>query len=289
MAASSLLRPEDLAETRAGPLDPEKNFPSRAILNGEVVHVADWEAEDVPEFEKLVARKHGIKSGVIVPLRRKDEGIGALAVVRESAGPYHEKEIALLQSFADQAVIAIENVRLFNETKEALEQQTAISEVLRVISNSPADVSPVLQAVAERAMRICEATDARIYLVDGSQLRHAAGVGDVPSLEIGALRPIERGFVMGRSVIDGKPVHVEDIQAQPEEFPHSTSRQRGARTVLAVPLMREKRALGAILLRRLELRPFTEKQIALLKRTCACSTRRRNRSTSRRPRPTCSR
>jgi signal transduction histidine kinase len=162
-------------------------------------------------------------------------------------------------------VIAIENVRLFNETKEALEQQTAISEVLRVISNSPADVSPVLQAVAERAMRICEATDARIYLVDGSQLRHAAGVGDVPSLEIGALRPIERGFVMGRSVIDGKPVHVEDIQAQPEEFPHSTSRQRGARTVLAVPLMREKRALGAILLRRLELRPFTEKQIALLK------------------------
>src|SRR6185295_10355917 len=100
---------------RAAPLDREENFPSRAILDREVVHVTDWEGEDVPEFEKLVGKTYGIRSGVLVPLLRKGEGIGVIVVTREIAGPYNEKEISLLQSFADQAVIAIENVRLFKE------------------------------------------------------------------------------------------------------------------------------------------------------------------------------
>ncbi|HEU4924241.1 MAG TPA: GAF domain-containing protein, partial [Burkholderiales bacterium] len=153
-------------------------------------------------------------------------------------------------------------------TKEALEQQTAISEVLRVISSSPADVQPVLEAVAERAVRICQATDARIFLVEGDKLRYAAGVGDVPHPATGELRNLDRGLVMGRAVIDRQPVHVEDLAAvSDEEWPQAAAAQRrfGHRTTLAVPLLREKQALGAILLRRMEVRPFTEKQIALLK------------------------
>ena len=118
---------------------PGEQLPSRAMMRGEVVHVPDWDADDVPEFEKGVGRAYGIKSGVLVPLLRKGVGVGALAVTRAVPGEFHEKEISLLQSFADQAVIAIENVRLFNETKESLEQQTATSEILRVISDSPAE------------------------------------------------------------------------------------------------------------------------------------------------------
>ena len=153
------------------------------------------------------------------------------------------------------------------ELKESLEQQTAISEVLRIISASPADVLPVLQAVAERAARICEAKDARIFLIDGDYLRHAAGMGELGAPELGATRMIDRGLVTGRAVIDRVPVHVEDLSAAGSEFPGGLRavQRFGHKTTLAVPLLREDRALGAILLRRMEVKPFTEKQIALLK------------------------
>jgi GAF domain-containing protein len=256
-------------EVRTAPLDREKNYPSRAILDGELVHVPDWEAGDVIEFERSVAKAYGIGSGVILPLLREGRGIGALAVTRAGKGPFHEKEIALLRSFADQAVIAIENVRLFNETKEALEQQTAISEVLRVISASPTDVKPVLDAVAVRAARICGASDARILLVDGAELRLTAGFGDVPTvMRIGDAFPIDRATVAAAAVVNRAPVHVEDCLALAEDlYPRTReiAQRAGYRTVLAVPLMREQRALGAISLRRTEARPFTEKQIALMK------------------------
>src|SRR6185436_12204183 len=120
---------------------------SRAILDAEVVHVPDWQADDVPEFERNIGRTRGVKSGVVVPLLRKGEGIGALAVVRHTTGPFHEKEIALLRSFADQAVIAIENVRLFNETKEALEHQQASADILRIVSQSVSDSQPAFEAI----------------------------------------------------------------------------------------------------------------------------------------------
>ena len=201
---------------------------------------------------------------------RDGTAIGAISV-RAGAGRVvlQSKQIALLQTFADQAVIAIENVRLFNETKESLEQQTAISEVLRVISSSPADVKPVLDAVAIRAARICEAADARIYLAEGSQARHTAGFGELPMLvNIGDAMPLGRDTVTGRAILDRATLHIEDMAAMSEqEFPRGVqlSQRTGSRTILAVPLMRETRALGAILLRRLEVRPFSEKQISLLR------------------------
>ena len=153
------------------------------------------------------------------------------------------------------------------ELKLSLEQQTAISEILRVISSSPADVAPVLQAVAERASRICESPYADIVLVDADRLRDVAWVGEIGRPAQGESRPLNRFSVMGRSVIDRKPVHIDDLQnASETDFPSGRkyAMEFGHRTTLAVPLLREDKALGTILLRRMEVRPFTDKQITLL-------------------------
>ena len=212
--------------------------------------------------------KFGYHSGLYAPLLREGRAIGGISVLKKAAGAFDERDVALLGTFADQAVIAIENVRLFNETKEALEQQTAVGEVLRVISDSPTDVKPVLDEVAARAAKICEASDARIWLVEGDRLRHAAGFGDVPMpVELRDAMPLDRGTVTGRAVVDLRPVHVEDMAAaSAEDFPiaYQLQKRSGYRTILAVPLLREGRALGAIMLRRMDVRAFTEKQIRLL-------------------------
>jgi signal transduction histidine kinase len=153
------------------------------------------------------------------------------------------------------------------ELKLALEQQTAISEILRVISASPTDVLPVLHAVAERAMRICEASNARIFIVEKSGLRCAVEMGGTTGVSVGELLPLDRGWVTGRAIIDRRPIHIEDVKTlPPEEYSLARELQGkyGHRTVLVVPLMREQQALGAILLRRMETSPFSEKQIALL-------------------------
>jgi GAF domain-containing protein/anti-sigma regulatory factor (Ser/Thr protein kinase) len=237
----------------------------RVVLDRQVVEIPD--IHDDPAYEGAAPGASGHRSLLGVPLLREGQVIGAIVIARHQPGQFAPRQVAMVQTFADQAVIAIENVRLFNETKESLEQQTAIAEVLRVISSSPADVKPVLDAVAERAMRICESSDARIFLVDGDKLRHAAGQGNVGIAQLGSTRPLDRGLVMGRAVLDRVAVHVEDLPAMAQEFPLGLEAHRnfGHRTVLAVPLLREKNAFGAILLRRLQVRPFTDKQIALLK------------------------
>ena len=255
------------AEVRTAPLDRGKNFPSRAILDGEVLHIPDWEADSVPEHEKVVAREFGIGSGLQVPLLREGQGIGALVITRHTKGQFHDKEIALLRSFADQAVIAIENVRLFNETKESLDQQTATSEILRVISDSPGDVKPILNAVAERATRLCDAMAAAIYVLEGGTLRRTAfhGAADLQGQDT---LPYVAGTLTGRTIAEGKPIHIEDLERAQGEFPMTWERaQRIGRrqTMLAVPLMREGRSFGAMFLRRTEVRPFTDKEIALSK------------------------
>src|SRR5262249_41376810 len=213
----------------------------------------------------------GFRTLLSVPLLRTGEPIGAIAMQRNEIKPFSDKEIELVTTFADQAVIAIENVRLFEEgqartreTTEALEQQTAISEILRVISSSPGDVHPVLDAVAERAARICEAQFVQIVVPEGDRLRFAAAIGDPGRPES---LPIDRSTVMGTAILDRKTVHVADMQASGADFPlgRDYARRFGFRTLLAVPLVREHRALGAIQVRRTEMRPFEERYIALLR------------------------
>ncbi len=200
------------------------------------------------------------------PLRHQDEVIGSLNARRMEVRPFTPAQIKLLETFADQAVIAIENVRLFQELKESLEQQTATSEILGVIASSPTEIQPVMDTIAESAANVCGASDAVIRLVEGNILRTAAHYGSVP--DVAAVRPLDRRSPGGRAVVDRQIIHIEDALSLPEtEFPETrpSDLRVSIRTVLAVPLMREDVPIGSIHMRRREVRPFTDKQIALLK------------------------
>jgi signal transduction histidine kinase len=178
--------------------------------------------------------------------------------------PFTDKQIKLLETFAAQAVIAIENVRLFQELKESLEQQTATSEILGVIASSPTDIQPVLDVVAENAARLCDAFNSLIYRVVGEGLQLVAKHGPIPA-PAGFL-PISRGLPTGRAVVDRETIHVDDLMAAEIDFPEAPAFQQltGTRTILATPLLREGQPIGAIVVRRQEVRPFAEKQIKLL-------------------------
>jgi signal transduction histidine kinase len=205
-----------------------------------------------------------------VPLLREGEAVGAIVVARPEPGRFSDAELKLLKTFADQAVIAVENVRLFTELEarnrdvsEALEQQQAQSEVLRVISGSPTDIQPVLQVIVRSAARLCEERNVEVLLVDGNELKLAASNGPLPMAA--ATRPIRRTLVTGRVVTEGRTIHLEDLEAVLDEFP-DVPRRHGItiRSLLCIPLMREGVAVGVIQIRRTAVRPFTEKQIALV-------------------------
>src|SRR5262249_40474583 len=200
------------------------------------LHIPDVRAQnDFPEIGS--AGNH--RTHLSVPLRQKGELIGGMTARRIEARPFTPVQIKLLETFADQAVIALENVRLFQELKESLEQQTATSEILGVIASSPTDIQPVLDVVAENAARVCGANDAVIFGVNGNVLDRAAHYG--PILWAGGEESllISRGSVSGRAVVDRRSTHIHDMAAEPEaEFPEGLSLQRraGHRTILATPL-----------------------------------------------------
>jgi len=257
--------------------------PGRAILERRTVHIHDaQEAENDFPGAKTYAIPQGIRTALAVPLLRDGIPIGVIHLRRLKVLPFTDKQIGLLETFADQAVIAIENVRLFNELKESLEQQTATSEILGVIARSPTDIQPVLDTIAKSAAQVCSADDAVIRLVKDDGLRLAAHFGPVKEGPI--TWSISRGSVVGRAILERQVIHIEDrLAVADNEYSESllTAKSRGIRTVLAAPLLREAEPVGAIFIRRTEVRPFTEKQIALLKtfadqavigsRTCGCS------------------
>src|SRR5215831_3362851 len=241
----------------------------RAAVDRQLVHVTDLQAESDAEFPLAKARavRDGTRSVLGAPLLREGLPIGAILIRRTEVQPFTDKQIALLKTFADQAVIAIENVRLFKELqgrnaqlREALEQQTATSKILEVIASSPTDIQPVLEAIAESATRLCDAYDAGIGHVVGDILRLNAHSTD-PSRRRDV--PITRNHIGGEAILDRRTVHIHDLAAE-ENIRASSWINLGVRTVLFAPLLREGTAIGAIALRRMEVRPFTEKQIALL-------------------------
>jgi GAF domain-containing protein len=247
----------------------------RAVLDKRTIHVADMqaEAEEFPEGSEN-ARRYGYRTGLVVPLMREGVAIGALGVRLTEARLFTERQVALLQTFADQAVIAIENVRLFKELEarnreltEALDQQMATSEILQVISSSPTSLQPVLDAVAANAARVCGAYDATLLLREGDHTRRVAHHGPIPN-DMRDVRPLSGRYVSNRAILEGESVHIHDILGSDREDiadAREAAPRTGYRTLLAMPLLREGEAIGALTIRRREVQPFTEKQIALLR------------------------
>jgi GAF domain-containing protein/two-component sensor histidine kinase len=251
----------------AGRIEVSSDAPQfRWMREHGTLHVPDVQAQN--DFPTMGSAS-GARTFLSVPFRQQGEFIGVLGARRAEVHPFTPAQIKLLETFADQAVIALENVRLFQELKDALEQQTATSEILGVIASSPTDIQPVLDTVAEHAARLCEATDAQINRIEGEFLRRVASFGSMPTpYDLGQKSPVSRGSTGGRAVIDRQVVHIHDITAEFDtEFPDSKELQSrtGARTILAAPLLRESEPIGVIVIRRTEVKPFSDKQIALLK------------------------
>ena len=208
-----------------------------------------------------------MRTSLAVPLLKENNLIGAIAIHRREVRPFTDTHIKLVTTFADQAVIAIENVRLFQELEvrnrdltEALEQQTATSQILGVIASSPTDIQPVLDAVAESAARLCDAPSAVIHRIDGNIMRRVAASGQAPHGMIGEETTINRASPSGRAIIDKRTIHIHDMAVEVEtEFPGSKALHEltGIRTILVTPLLREGVPIGVIVIRRFEVRPFS--------------------------------
>ena len=251
----------------------------RAILTRSIVHIPDIRED--PEYElQGLARAADYGSALSVPMLREGHPIGAITVGREAAKPFPDEQIELLRTFADQAVIAIENVRLFTELQEknravteahalvseSLEQQTATSEMLKVISRSAFDLQPVFDTMAENAVRLCEAERAFIFRFDGELLRAAASYNVGPEVREFVYRnPVAPGrhSISARAALERRTVHIPDVQADPD-YAYAARDVDLIRTMLAVPMLKADTLVGTITIYRLEVKPFTDKQVALV-------------------------
>ncbi len=266
--------------TQIGPISPAPNTPLGQLSRGEqIVHTADVREEEfyrtVPNFREL-ADLRGVRSQITVALLKDNILLGAMIVYRQQVRPFSDKQIALLQNFAAQAVIAMENARLITETREALEQQTATAEVLQVINSSPGDLAPVFDAMLEKALRLCEAAYGNLLVFDGRLFSFASVQGE-PDLVAHMRRrePFEPmpGTALSRIVAGEDVAEIFDLLKSHEY--HSVPQFRelvdigGYRSLFEFALRKDKALLGVIAIFRREGRPFTDKQIALLQNFAA--------------------
>jgi two-component system, NtrC family, sensor kinase len=251
--------------------------PYRLLRGERIVHNLDLAAEEAyragdPQRRALVDIG-GARTALNVPLSKEDAVLGVITIYRQEVQPFTDKQIELVQNFAAQAVIAIENTRLFNELHESLQQQTATADVLKVISASPGELEPVFQAMLANATRLCEAKFGHLYRWDGAALSLVAMLNTPPALaEARAKAPLRPGpnEPIGRMIATKNVVHVADVTAEPAYFEErdpaivTAVELGGIRTILAVPLQKDNDLIGALTIYRQEVRPFTDKQIELV-------------------------
>ena len=274
VAATHNFTPEVLNKLfKTYPARPDRSIAAgRAVLDGKIAHLPDLLAD--PEYSHELALAGNWRASLAVPMLRDGKPVGAISVGKAEAVPFSERQIQLLTTFADQAVIAIENVRLFTELQasnrdlsQALQQQTATADVLKVISRSTFDLQVVLNTLVRSAARLCEADMASIARQRGKNFHLVANYGYPPGYNqyIESL-PMEpgRGSATGRVLLEGKPIHIIDVLADPEHMMVEARKRAGFRTLLAVPLLREGTPIGVLHVLRTTVRPFTEKQIALV-------------------------
>ena len=277
--------PAALADTRRrSPLRPHPNGPfDRVLKTRTLAHIPDLAAEPMylrQRVPSLVAAVElgGIRTVLLMPMLKENELIGVFSLYRQEVRPFKDEQIALVASFANQAVIAIENARLLNELRQSLEQQTATAEVLQVISSSPGDLQPVFAAMLENAARICDANFGNIFRWDGEALRLIATHNTPPAFAEARRRlPLRPNRVnpIGHMLATQKTVHIADLAADPRYTEQHDpdvviAVELGRiRTFVGVPMLKENKLIGALIVYRQEVRPFTDKQIALVENFAA--------------------
>jgi GAF domain-containing protein len=253
------------------PRRPDRSIAAgRAILDGRIAHVPDMLAD--PEYGHNLALAGNWRASVAVPMLHDGKVVGAISIGKAETGPFSQRQIQLLTTFAAQAVIAIENARLLNELRESLQQQTATSEVLGVISSSPGELEPVFQAMLENATRICEAKFGTLFRFDGNMFHVAAQVGTPLELaefqrRRGSFQPGPGTPFLDRVMRTKQVSHTADEAAEAVSGP--SAKLGGARSLVGVPMLKDDELIGAILIYRQEVRPFTDKQIELVKNFAA--------------------
>jgi signal transduction histidine kinase len=268
--------PAAFADFTRSPIDLDKGAALTDVARGAAfVHVADLADSEAYRagnpLRRAIVELGGARSLLTVPLRKEGELLGAFVVYRQEVQPFADQQIALVQSFAAQAVIAMENARLISETREALEQQQAIAEILQVINRSPGDLQPVFETILEKAHSLCGVTYGALQLYDGEKLRAIAVHGFPPAWG----DRLRAGYVPGpnmptRRLIEGEPVaHTPDLATEDDPHARSAGEIGGVRTCLWVALRKDDVLLGAIAAARLEVRSFSEKEIALLENFAA--------------------